>query len=72
MYKNLSPVALGVFGRQGEMLEIALTHRFKGVEIDINEVLASGPKHLGRAGLQVFGQCPNDDWRLRVARPLGW
>jgi sugar phosphate isomerase/epimerase len=39
MYKNLSPSALGIFGRQSELLEIALTHRFKGIEIDINEVL---------------------------------
>ena len=39
MYKNLSPSALGIFGRQGEMLEIALTHRFKGLEIDITELV---------------------------------
>jgi sugar phosphate isomerase/epimerase len=39
MYKNLSPSAIGVFGRQSELVEIALTHRFKGLEIDINEVL---------------------------------
>lgn len=39
MYKNLSPSCIGVFGRQSELLEIALTHRFKGLEIDINEVL---------------------------------
>jgi sugar phosphate isomerase/epimerase len=39
MYKNLSPSCIGVFGRQSELLEIALTHRFKGIEIDINEVL---------------------------------
>lgn len=39
MYKNLSPSSIGVFGRQSELLEIALTHRFKGLEIDISEVL---------------------------------
>jgi sugar phosphate isomerase/epimerase len=39
MYKNLSPSCIGVFGRQSELLEIALTHRFKGLEIDISEVL---------------------------------
>jgi len=38
MYKNLSPSAIGVFGRQTELLEIALTHRFKGLEIDITEL----------------------------------
>src|SRR5262245_46089586 len=39
MYKNLSPSAVGVFGRQSELVEIALTHRFKGLEIEITEVL---------------------------------
>jgi len=39
MFKNLSPEALGIIGRQGEMLEITLTHRFKGLEIDIGEVV---------------------------------
>jgi sugar phosphate isomerase/epimerase len=39
VYKNLSPSAIGIFARQSELLEIALTHRFKGLEIDINEVL---------------------------------
>jgi sugar phosphate isomerase/epimerase len=39
MYKSLSPSSIGIFGRQSELLEIALTHRFKGVEIDIQEVL---------------------------------
>src|SRR5947208_11569162 len=39
MYKNLSPSAIGVFARQSELLEIALTHRFKGLEIDIGELL---------------------------------
>jgi sugar phosphate isomerase/epimerase len=39
MYKNLSPSAIGVFARQSELLEIALTHRFAGLEIDILEVL---------------------------------
>jgi sugar phosphate isomerase/epimerase len=39
MYKCLSPSAIGVFARQSELLEIALTHRFKGLEIDIQEVL---------------------------------
>ena len=39
MYKNLSPSAIGVFARQSELVEIALTHRFKGFEIEIVEVL---------------------------------
>jgi sugar phosphate isomerase/epimerase len=39
MYKCLSPLAIGVFARQSELLEIALTHRFAGLELDIQEVL---------------------------------
>jgi sugar phosphate isomerase/epimerase len=39
MYKNLSPSAIGIFARQSELLEIALTHRFKGIEIDIQELV---------------------------------
>jgi sugar phosphate isomerase/epimerase len=39
MYKCLSPSAIGILARQSELLEIALTHKFQGLEIDINEVL---------------------------------
>lgn len=38
MYRNLNPYILGISGRQGELLEIALTHRFQGLTIDIREV----------------------------------
>jgi sugar phosphate isomerase/epimerase len=49
MYKNLSPDALGIIGRQGEMLEITLTHRFKGLDIDITDVVKRA-KATGVAG----------------------
>jgi len=39
MYKCLSPSAIGVLARQSELLEIALTHKFQGLEIEIQEVL---------------------------------
>jgi sugar phosphate isomerase/epimerase len=63
MFKNLSPSAIGIFGRHGEMVEIALTHRFKGMEIDINEVLkraqstsvAQACKYLASARMQIGG-----------------
>jgi sugar phosphate isomerase/epimerase len=63
MYKNLSPDALGIFGRQGEMLEITLTHRFKGLEIDVVDLLkrakaASVPqacKYLASAKIAIGG-----------------
>jgi sugar phosphate isomerase/epimerase len=61
MYKNLSPDALGIIGRQGEMLEITLTHRFKGLEIDIGDVVkraaatsvAQACKYLVSAKVQI-------------------
>jgi sugar phosphate isomerase/epimerase len=39
MYRNLSPFTLGISGRQGELLEIAMTYRFKGLDIDIREAV---------------------------------
>ncbi len=39
MYRNLSPFTLGISGRQGELLEIAMTYRFKGMDIDIREAV---------------------------------
>jgi sugar phosphate isomerase/epimerase len=61
MFKNLSPSAVGVFGRQSELLEIALTHRFKGLDIDISEVLrraqgssaAQACRYLSSAQLKI-------------------
>ena len=33
MYKNLAPHTLGLFGSQNELIELALTHRFKGIQV---------------------------------------
>lgn len=38
MYKSLSPLAIGITGRQSELLEITLTHRFQGLEVDVAEI----------------------------------
>ena len=46
MFKNLSPEALGVSGRQSEMIELALSFGFKGIDLDIIE-LADGAKTHG-------------------------
>jgi len=35
MFKNLNPDLLGVSGRDSEMIELALSHGFKGVDLDI-------------------------------------
>ena len=37
MYKNLSPADLGVSGRQSEIIELALSHGFKGLELNLDE-----------------------------------
>jgi sugar phosphate isomerase/epimerase len=63
MYKSLSPSAIGVLGRQSELVEIALTHKFKGLEIDIAEVLrraqSSGAqqacRYLSSASMAIGG-----------------
>lgn len=63
MYKNLNPSAIGIFGRQSELVEIALTHKFKGLEIDITEVtkraqttsVAQACRYLCSAPLTIAG-----------------
>lgn len=39
MYKNLNPLAIGVSGRQSELIELALTYGFKGIEIDLADLV---------------------------------
>ncbi len=38
MYKNLSPKALGVSGRQSELIELALTYGFRGMDVDMADL----------------------------------
>jgi len=38
MYKNFSPSALGITGRQSELIELALTYGFRGIDIDMSEM----------------------------------
>ncbi|MBW3598753.1 MAG: sugar phosphate isomerase/epimerase [Planctomycetes bacterium] len=37
MYKSLAPQAIGVSGRQSELIEMALTYGFKGMNVDMRE-----------------------------------
>ncbi len=52
MYKNLSTVALGMSGRQSEVIELALSFGFKGVDLDLNDfqeqVKSKGLPHARR------------------------
>jgi sugar phosphate isomerase/epimerase len=37
MFRNMSPKALGVSGRSSELIELALTYGFKGIDIDMRD-----------------------------------
>ena len=39
MLKNFSPAALGINGRQSELIELALTYGFTGMDVDMHEML---------------------------------
>ena len=63
MDRNLNPYILGISGRQGELLEIALTYRFQGLTLDIREVadkakalgMEAATKYLRSARIKVGG-----------------
>jgi len=83
MYKCLSPDAIGVLARQSELLEIALTHKFQGLEIDINEVLkraqsssakqacrylASAQVRMGGFELPIRWQGADDEFKADISQ----
>jgi sugar phosphate isomerase/epimerase len=37
VYKNFSPLGLGISGRQSELIELAMTYGFRGLDIDMDE-----------------------------------
>ena len=39
MFKNLVGEGLGVSGRQNEMIELALTYGFHGLDVDMNDMV---------------------------------
>ena len=39
MLKNFSPASLGLNGRQSELIELALTYGFNGMDVDMHEML---------------------------------
>lgn len=63
MYKTLSPQELGISGRQSEIIELALTYSFRGLEIDMQEFakrvqlqgLERAKRFLDSAHLRVSG-----------------
>ena len=63
MLKNFSPAALGINGRQSELIELALTYGFTGMDVDMHEMLRraqrsnveDAAKYLEAAKIQVGG-----------------
>lgn len=45
MFKNLNAPALGVSGHQSEIIELALTYGFRGMDIDIVELATRAKQH---------------------------
>jgi sugar phosphate isomerase/epimerase len=64
MYKNLNPASLGVTGRQSELIELALTYGFRGLDVDAAELLK-------RAALQGIQEAAKYVWSGKV-KVGGW
>ncbi len=63
MYRNLNVESLGVSGRQSELIELALTYKFRGLDLDMaafaKQVELRGAEHAQRflqsSGIRVGG-----------------
>lgn len=63
MFKNLNATVLGVSGRQSELIELAMTYGFKGLDIDITDLVKrtqrssydSAVRYLSSAQMQIGG-----------------
>jgi len=45
MFKNLNPSFLGISGHQSELIELALTYGFRGMDLEIREFTQRAKKH---------------------------
>jgi len=45
MFKNFSPPALNISGRQSEIIELALTYGFRGFNVDMSHMARQAQKH---------------------------
>ena len=81
MFKNFTPQGLGVSGRQSELIELALTYGFRGMDIDMEETqrraARSSPEEAGKyiraADIRCIGfesglslDAPADQWQNDV------
>ncbi len=65
MYKNLNTAALGITGRQSELIELALTYGFRGLDLDMPDIikrartrgLDNARRYVASAGVRV-GEFP--------------
>lgn len=52
MYKNLNAKSLGIRGRQSELIELTLTYKFEGFDVDTEQLLkqaeSRGAEHVAR------------------------
>lgn len=63
MFKNFSPQALGINGRQSELIELALTYAFRGIDVDMSDMLRrsqrtsveDATKYLRAADIRIGG-----------------
>lgn len=63
MLKNFSPSALGINGRQSELIELALTYGFTGMDVDMHDMLRrsqrtdteDAAKYLRAAKIRIGG-----------------
>ena len=70
MFKNLNPWVLGVSGHQSEIIELALTYGFRGIDISIEEFAARVKLHGIKYARRLI-----DSARIRLGAfplPLDW
>ena len=83
MFKNLSPKALGVSGRQSELIELSLTYGFGGLDVDMADFLKrvrtssleQARRFLDSANVEVGGfdfpiDWQGDDASFEKSRPV--
>lgn len=71
MYRSLDPAALGISGRQSEIIELALTFGYRGLVLDFPELLKRSEENgveqatrfLSSAQLKIGGFELPDTWR---------
>ncbi len=70
MFRNFDPLALGIWGHESEVIELALTHGFEGMEFDIEDFAGRAKTHDLDYALRLIRSA---NIRLGTFRlPLDW